>query len=146
MFFHQIIYFVTGVAVSKPYTGSYNSSNYTCPLNVHLGQYIGIGDICPKGHYCLAETSSPTQCPSGTYNDEEGRSVCKDCPEGYYCPLGTVSFVRNLCPTGHYCLNKTKHARQYPCKEGTYNALTGMVLLGTLLVKHLAFPAIQFQH
>ena len=118
-------YFVAGVAVQRPYIGSYNSTNYTCPLIDFLGQYTGIGDICPEGHYCPGETPRPFECSAGTYNDKKGQLKCKDCPEGYYCLSRTVSFINNTCPSGYYCLKNTRYARQYPCSEGTYNALTG---------------------
>lgn len=117
--------FVLGVAVAQPYIGSYNSSNFTCPLIDYLGQYTGIGDICPEGHYCPAGTSSPVECPAGTYNDKKGQRKCKDCPAGYFCLSGTISFTNNTCPSGHYCLNNTTNARRHPCIQGTYNSLTG---------------------
>lgn len=81
----------------------------------------GYGDICPKGYMCPVGSELPTECPAGTYQDEEGQSTCKTCPEGFYCTTNSTDFSDKPCPVGHYCPNGTTHANQYPCLKGTYN-------------------------
>lgn len=71
--------------------------------------------MCPVG------SELPTECPAGTYQDEEGQSTCKTCPEGFYCTTNSTDFSDKPCPVGHYCPNGTTHANQYPCLKGTYN-------------------------
>lgn len=54
-----------------------------------------------------------------------GRSVCQDCPPGFYCPLNTTNPTGEPCIKGHYCPQGTGYAAQYPCPEGTYNPDVG---------------------
>ena len=54
------------------------------------------------GSYCPASSDLPIACDPGTYSDELGLSVCKQCPEGYYCLSGVDSFVDTPCPKGKY--------------------------------------------
>ena len=119
------LFLYLGVSIPKPFIDSYNSTNGTCPVPDFLGQYTGIGDICPTAHYCPGQIDRPLACLPGTYNNERGQSKCKDCPAGHFCPTKTENFVKNTCPEGYYCLNNTRFARQYPCPEGTYNSLPG---------------------
>eukprot|EP01029_Cantina_marsupialis_P004433 TRINITY_DN14448_c0_g2_i1.p1 TRINITY_DN14448_c0_g2~~TRINITY_DN14448_c0_g2_i1.p1 ORF type:complete len:1632 (+),score=579.25 TRINITY_DN14448_c0_g2_i1:1-4896(+) len=64
------------------------------------------GDICPKGHYCPAGTTSPIRCPIGTFANEVGYTKlddCKLCLDGYYCPeTGTIT-PTDVCTAGYYC-------------------------------------------
>jgi len=121
-------YFSSGVSIAKPYVDTYNSTNDTCRYGLLLGSsFKGIGDICPKGHYCLAGAVQPTPCAPGSYNNDVGQSVCTICPPGYYCPEGTSHFANYSCPTGHYCLRNTTERYQYPCPEGSFNDQTNQI-------------------
>ncbi|EDV28435.1 uncharacterized protein TRIADDRAFT_51343 [Trichoplax adhaerens] len=87
-----------------------------------------ISNICWQGHYCPTGSYQPSKCPPGTYQDELGKSSCKDCPAGYFCDSSgsaVVSFNNSACPSGYYCPSKTQTANQFPCPAGTYNNITG---------------------
>lgn len=85
---------------------------------------------CPINSYCVANSASPTSCPSGkgnkggattdtdckclpgTYDhgnvgtyDHEGTlswsMICLVCPGGYYCPGYGGGYL--VCPSGSYC-------------------------------------------
>ena len=100
--------------VSRP-NPEERSENSTC------SEYPSLGAICPAGTFCTNGSVSPTSCEAGTYNDELGQNRCKQCPSGYYCNVGTVSYIPYTCPEGHYCLAGTKDAYQFKCFNGTYN-------------------------
>lgn len=117
--------FSVGIALPKPYIDGYNTTNVTCPLNKYLGQYTGIGGICPPGTFCERGSAVPEKCKPGTYNDVSGKSKCMSCPSGYYCLTETIDYKLTICPTGYYCPSSTEHANQYPCPPGTFNNLTG---------------------
>ena len=105
---------------------------------------------CPVGHYCPSGTTTPTDCPAGTYGPRTkltASSDCLSCPPGKYCTAGRstvngncdlgyycrASAVTNtpsgnatnfgLCPAGHYCPAGTGDPIQ--CHPGTYNPSTG---------------------
>lgn len=45
------------------------------------------GGICPIGKYCEAETTTPSDCPVGTYSASTGLEAeadCYECPAGYF--------------------------------------------------------------
>ena len=70
--------------------------------------------ICPTGCYCPAISTSPTACPSGTYNNFTGmfqETDCILCGVGGYCPRGAS--VGSSIPT--------------PCPSGTFNQHYGSV-------------------
>ena len=95
---------------------------------------------CTLGNYCGLGSSSPTQCPAGTFQNSHGGKACEDCPPGLYCgigvsdpsgnscpqdykcPLGTGS-PTDLCQTNYFC--ETGTADQFPCPDGTMST-TGM--------------------
>ena len=118
-------YLFVGVSVRKPYIDGYNVSNSSCPNPTFLGQYTGIGNICPPGTFCTGGSNVPRDCAAGTYNDESGQKECKACPAGYYCVGRTVTYLNFTCPSGHYCQVNTTQPYEFPCQPGTYNNLTG---------------------
>ena len=112
------------MSLPKPLVDSYNTTNNTCRFG--LGRsFKGIGDICPKGHYCKSGSAHPVPCPSGSYNNEIGQDKCLFCPPGFYCFEGTISYENMSCPSGHYCTENT--TLPYKCKNGTFNNLTQQV-------------------
>ncbi|XP_023933583.1 fibrillin-2 [Lingula anatina] len=82
------------------------------------------GAPCPVGNYCSGGTSTPLNCPSGTYNNLTGQSTCLTCPEGFYCPENLTSYEEYLCPVGHYCPEGTGHAYEYKCPKGYFRNTT----------------------
>ncbi|CAM9131044.1 unnamed protein product, partial [Ectocarpus fasciculatus] len=76
---------------------------------------------CPVGHFCGQQTDVPSPCEDGTYMDDTGATVCKQCPIGYYCAkhISTSNFTD--CPQGYYCPAGTGPSWE-PCPVGKYGA------------------------
>ncbi|XP_064629299.1 uncharacterized protein LOC135488586 [Lineus longissimus] len=89
------------------------------------GNATGVGGICPLGHKCPLGSAAPVVCEAGTFQDMEEQPTCKTCPPGYFCPMESKSYEKNVCQTGHYCPSGTQHPGQYWCEKGTFNNLTG---------------------
>jgi len=54
---------------------------------------------CEPGFYCVHGLRYP--CQAGRFQPDEGFAVCDTiCPEGYFCPIGSVKPVK--CPAGTY--------------------------------------------
>ncbi len=90
------------------------TTNNTCPG----GSYCPGGNIyyngtgrqeCPEGHYCPENSSKPTPCPAGTYQNGTGKKSETDCKP---CDAGTYQDA-----TGQ---NSCK-----PCTDGKYQDATG---------------------
>ncbi len=77
---------------------------------------------CPKGHFCVAGSATPTPCSDGTYQNVTGQSSCPPCPSSYYC--GSGASTPQPCESGHFCPTGTRFSTQYPCPVGTYNNRT----------------------
>ncbi|XP_063692807.1 zonadhesin-like [Bolinopsis microptera] len=88
------------------------------------------GNICPVGKYCTQGTSTPYNCPAGSYMDQEGNSDtdCFPCPGGKYCGVGDETGGED-CDAGYYCNTKNTGPNPGsdtaadiggPCPEGTY--------------------------
>ncbi|PIK41162.1 hypothetical protein BSL78_21986 [Apostichopus japonicus] len=102
-------------------------AGYYCPLGQNVSSPPSYR--CPVGHFCEEGSFAPTRCENGTYQDVEGRSSCKECPQGYFCDNTVEPVVLNndttRCPSGHYCPPGTRYDTEYPCPIGTFNNLTG---------------------
>ncbi|XP_077985305.1 uncharacterized protein LOC144439945 [Glandiceps talaboti] len=64
------------------------------------------GEECPEGHFCVAGTTAPDDCPLGTWSDSTGleaQSDCQDCPGGYYCNGTGLTQPSGPCEPGYYC-------------------------------------------
>eukprot|EP00966_Prymnesium_polylepis_P214261 4961625-Prymnesium_polylepis.1 len=71
------------VAVRAGATNFDTFNTFNCSAG-HFGAANDLTDSscsgpCPTGHYCLARTSTPTPCETGTYNPEEGASLLANC-------------------------------------------------------------------
>ena len=84
-----------------------------------------IGFLCYLGYYCPSGSHHQFmyRCPRGTYQDEFGKSVCKDCLAGYYCNENSILPI--ICPQGHYCPLKTFSPKK--CPVGTFGSQLGLV-------------------
>jgi len=77
------------------------------------------GGVCPAGYYCPAKTVIPVPCEPGTYNDD----VMQNCPGGRYCPnAGTTDpDVEGFeCPEEYYCPVGSSDSNAHPCGAGYY--------------------------
>ena len=83
---------------------------------------ITYGGICPPGTRCPAGTPSPIPCSAGTYNNYSGQAICKECPQGFYCPDNSTYPID--CPSGYWCEKGATVADTNPCPAGTFNNLT----------------------
>ena len=100
------------------YLCSSGSSSPT-PSNVYDSSLVLLRGLCPKGHYCLAGTSTPMVCVNGTVRADEGGSSaddCVPCPGGYICTDGNP--VPAPCPMGMFC---PVDGLPENCPVGTYN-------------------------
>ena len=61
------------------------------------------GGPCAAGTFCKAGSSSPSNCPAGTYNGLSKQSSCLECQPGFYCVLGSTNVTE--CLKGYYCPN-----------------------------------------
>ena len=74
--------------------------------------------LCTPGHFCIEGSTQPVRCENGTFQNEQGKSFCKTCPDGYFCDATNAAVVNaTLCPTGHYCPLGTGNYRDFPCPE-----------------------------
>ena len=114
-----------------------NTTGLTAPNGICLAGYYCLGgaeskaptdgttgDICPKGSFCTAGSSSPQLCPFGTYTNSTGLDECMDCPVGFYChPLAGVAPV--ICPAGFYCPQRSS-LDYIACPVGTIGPMKGL--------------------
>ena len=90
------------------------------PTTTTVLNYCGLGQYCPTG------SSETTDCDGGTYQDELRQSVCKTCPEGFYCAIENGDYSANICPQGYYCPAGTYLSNTYPCPIGTWSNTPGL--------------------
>lgn len=112
-----------GVFVDKFYIDGYNVINGFCFNLIFFGQYIGIGDICFLGIFCVQGFIVLEVCEVGIYNDEFGQDKCKFCFFGFYCLGKIVIFINYICLSGYYCLVNIIQLYEYFCLLGIFNNL-----------------------
>ena len=119
---------------------SYGSSRYTATA----AAASPVGDVCPKGSYCVAGSASPAACPAGTFANTTGTTSaagCLPCPPGLICPTSGIVIPTTRCPPGQYCPGGANtsgtacppgsrctggNTAPEPCSAGTYqNASNG---------------------
>ncbi|XP_067826821.1 multiple epidermal growth factor-like domains protein 11 [Heptranchias perlo] len=86
---------------------------------------------CKPGFYCPLHTPrfDSYPCPPGTFSPNPGNVDvidCALCTPGNYCEGGKAA-ESGPCHPGHHCPLGTKHAEQYGCPNGTFNAFYGKV-------------------
>ena len=119
-------------------------AGYFCPASSYRG--TDPNRICPRGHFCLEGSVQPTPCPPTQYQDNHGKTSCKDCLEGNFCP-GVSTFDRQvdppgftdrpdggavMCEAGGYC--SPGLAAPYPCMPGYYNPRNGSINISDCLI------------
>ena len=60
--------------------------------------------VCPRGHYCLEGSISPTPCPGGTFGNGTGLTSVDQCvrvARSFWAPLGSP--LPETCGSGFYC-------------------------------------------
>ena len=73
----------------------------------------GVGGICPIGHFCPPQTTTPHPCPAGTYSNElrlTSVEECQPCTPGHYCGSNGLTEPSGLCQEGYYCLGNSSMA------------------------------------
>ena len=102
--------------------GHYCTSGATVPSPV--AALFSFGDVCPKGNYCPAGSSTYTACGTGLYlpyTGAQSSAECIQCPPGYYCPVTGITFPTSyVCPAGYYCPLGTTTGTTNECPAGTY--------------------------
>lgn len=110
-------YCAAGVNTRTPSNGTTAGDSCTCTTV----QNTGWGGICPLGFYCPLGSISPIACDNGTYSDQQGLPLCKECIDGFYCPPQSETYLDKPCPKGHYCPPGTATGQQFPCQRGSFN-------------------------
>jgi hypothetical protein len=84
-----------------------NSSYGPSSLYVALSAApVGMGDVCPAGHYCPLGSSAPTPCPPATFistTNTPALSGCLACSPGFLCPRSGTATPTVPCPATQYC-------------------------------------------
>ena len=97
-----------GVCLTCP-VGTYCDAGYSAPIPCPAGYKCPNSStitLCSPGEVCPAGTiTSSSMCPGGQYcpSTLQGSSSSLPCPAGFFCPIGSVSYVNNACNTGEYC-------------------------------------------
>lgn len=89
------------------------------PVNASHG-----GGVCPRGHYCPRETTTPFKCPPGTFNNETRAtepSDCTPCTPGQFCEGYGNTYPDGLCDEGWYCEKAAYSRRPVPKVNITFN-------------------------
>ncbi|CDW71824.1 gcc2 and gcc3 domain-containing protein [Stylonychia lemnae] len=82
---------------------------------------------CKAGYYCQKSVQYP--CPQGTYNPVIGAansSYCLETPAGYYSDKeASTQYKTNICPEGYFCPKGSISGKDYQCPEGSYRNIQG---------------------
>ena len=64
-------------------------------------------------------------CEEGEYQDEQAQTSCKTCPEGHFCPAGSITGA--YCPAGKYQYGAIDDNGYRPCVDcpGGYTCALG---------------------
>ena len=88
--------------------------------------------ICPEGNFCPQNSSTPQNCPPGTFSpiNKLGNvavSSCTSCLGGFYCSTAALLNVTGPCNAGYYCIRgasskiqAVKSSTGGPCPVGNY--------------------------
>ncbi|KAF8822661.1 GCC2 and GCC3 domain-containing protein, partial [Cardiosporidium cionae] len=78
------------------------------------------GKLCGEGKYCPLGSTTEHACPAGTYGNEQGLSVCKISPAGFYSEAASI--LPLPCPSPMFC--PAHSATPQRCPDGTYSNAT----------------------
>lgn len=112
------------------YNDSYCPMGYYCPENTTMSSEFP----CPAGTFNNVthqiSSSDCQQCSGGMYCDQVGLSLpAGSCQAGYFCLYGANSSTpsqpsnADICPEGFYCPSGTVSPQS--CPPGTFNPTTG---------------------
>lgn len=105
-------------------------AGYYCLLGANTAAPVNgvTGDLCPRGGYCPAGSSGPTDCAPGTFNNYSGgktQADCAPCTPGYYCAGSSNPYPSGPCTAGYYCISdeveQASTPRQYETTPGHYS-------------------------
>eukprot|EP00347_Sterkiella_histriomuscorum_P024400 403331247 len=117
-------------------TGISNPQDFLCPPGYYCVRGALEAVACKEGTYRSVKggssESSCTQCDSGFYCNNEAQVVPIVCPNGTFCPTGSLSptgcppgqycpaksATPTKCPAGFYCPGRSE--LYYKCQNGTY--------------------------
>ncbi|XP_026190235.1 uncharacterized protein LOC113146601 [Cyclospora cayetanensis] len=106
---------ITAAGDGPCYAGFYCTGGSTTPAPTKEKN----GDVCPPHKYCPAGSSTPLDCPAGTFNSNSGMKACPDCTAGYKCAVGVIE----ECPMGGFC--PSGQAEVSVCGAGTIGKAKG---------------------
>ncbi|XP_039526811.1 DBF4-type zinc finger-containing protein 2 homolog [Pimephales promelas] len=94
-----------------------------CTVEDVRSQIQFIGDLCPAGHYCPIGSARPEACPPGSFLGQRGgvsETECHPCTPGFYCPDWGQSSAELRCPEGSFCPagSVTGHQPDRQCPSG----------------------------
>ncbi|GAB9469615.1 hypothetical protein Gpo141_00006888 [Globisporangium polare] len=115
--------------------GTNSVDQYPCPAGTYSGPQTGLIVAsqclqCEVGSYCPEASSTPQNCPAGTYNPNVGSAglhECLNCPPGWSCPQVGQSAFTDRCVPGHYCPSGTVLATAMPCPAATYTERVDLI-------------------
>jgi hypothetical protein len=94
-------YLMTGVTL-KCSEGFYCAGKAYVPTPIDNST----GNVCPPGKYCPEGSSTPSNCPVGTflsYKGAKSRDECQKCTPGKYCDKEGLSEPSGNCWNGYVC-------------------------------------------
>jgi hypothetical protein len=78
------------------------------------------------GYYTTAGSVSQIPCPRGTYNPSTAQASCSECPAGSFCN-NEAMITTTTCEPGYYCPQGSY--TQIPCPPGTFRSTSGAASL-----------------
>ena len=83
---------------------------------------------CPKGTFNdktgLITKNQCVPCKYGMYSDNEGSKMCKECPTGTICPIGSINYLNefSLAP------NKSTQPQKYSSKDNISDQIMQLLM------------------
>ena len=90
--------------------------------------------LCNSGYFSETSTDACTICPTGLFQNEEGKTQCKDCPLGRFHGDGVSDFIHmetacpKECPIGRFGFQEGQDFEDDACQDcvaGQYQEVEG---------------------